>query len=286
MTSKEFMSIIAEMKEFTTPFISAIYGAYDEKCGVLLGSGTFIELEGTDFLLTAAHVLGFEPSQSEREIVGKAHSSGYGLAPRTFSHTPQCLGDPSDLGLVEVEVSDLSRIEPLDSSYLDADSQCLDGDILFLHGWPGERSRFVRFWSAVMSKSFPFGSHANVGSTYSWFDPQMHLSVDYPRVGTDKAGNTVDLPLPYGMSGCAIWRTNYRNYGKNWTPCKARIVGVQSDWDVDGGGLIGTRVEVLRVFLRECLVQKRAYQNWITGKKRHGNDWGDWFAAEETVSFR
>lgn len=263
--AKEECSEIGQaMKVFTMPYVGAVYGAFDENFGELIGSGLFIEFDGYTFLLTAGHNLTVKQqrgSDGELKYVNLCASNGQG-------GTPQVLGlgatwpQPYDLGLVQVDLPSDKRAFNLAGEMAATSSRGYQKDLLFAHGLPGARSHSL---FGVHSDTLPHTS-AFRRSQYDWFDQRIHVCIEYsPDDLYDEQGQTTDFTDPHGMSGCPLWRTNRSTMEAlgDWHPAASKLIGIVHNWDDKAYCLVGTRIEVVRRFVEEAvplLLSKRRHE--------------------------
>lgn len=232
------MDVSIDLKKFTTPYITGIYGIIDDNQGELLGSGTFIEINNEVFILTARHVI---LSKSKYKAI--AHSLGYGMKP-VIIEGPFFLSDSlQDIALAEVDKNYSKNVNALKIEKLASSSSDVDKDILFLHGFYQTGSRFSGLANGVISDSFPYGSV--VGNySYNWVDEKKHFAFDYPTENVqNESGRSMTLPDPHGLSGSGVWLSNRVSCGSSWNSDEANFVGVAINWDQNGKSLIVTRIE-------------------------------------------
>ena len=263
------------MKQFTFPYLAQIFEVQTEKRGRYLGSGTYLQVRNEAYLLTAGHV------PSESSTGSWAYSLGDGMPPIVIRNPWQCVSLPTDLALVRLDATHFSaghRAQLLDTDVFDATADDLDGDILFLHGWPGQLSK--ELWSlaqGIASKTFPYTTVVGKSSR-DWFDPTIHFAVDFRGEGQiDESKNSADVPDLKGVSGSAIWRTNWKRHREHWEPHHARVVGVAFDWDQTGHAITCTRIERICDFVNLSLHREAAYFNWLDRDCPPSDDWHDWF---------
>lgn len=275
---KAMLRVGSAMRAFTKPFIAQVFEVESAQRGKFLGSGTFMRLGAHTFLLTAAHV----PNAAKHR--SWAHSVDDATPPAQITMPWQCCGLPSDLAVARLNYSDFLgsiRARPVPAQFVAKDLGALDNDFLFLHGWPGERSHEV--WSlanGIASTTLPYTTV--VGKTgRAWFNENIHFAIQYSvNDQHDESGNVAQMPNAHGLSGAAVWKTNWNTDPENWTPENARIIGVAFDWDTDGGNLTCTRIEVVRSFINESLRREAAYFRWQERGSPDKDDWDDWFSAK------
>jgi hypothetical protein len=275
------MATFDAMRDFTKPFVTAIYDVIDENSGELTGSGTFIELRGSPYILTAGHVA-YEALTHR----GLAHSTKDGSPPGFISNPVKLAGHPYDIGVVRLDQVALvgTPHNCVSSSYLAENSSGVESDLLLVHGFPGKRSKPIALFQSVFSTTLPYGA-ATASSQYPWFDPALHIALDYSPAGMiDGNLSQPDFVEPFGLSGSALWKTNRAGTtSAEWTPDTARIVGVLFAWDQKAHSLIGLRVEVIRDFLLRFLREEYAYFRWVSRGGPAHDDWSDWFAAVDAI---
>lgn len=257
--------------------LSAVYEVVDPKSfGIMRGTSTIIELRGVPYLLTAAHV----PLSFDAASFG-GYRSRNGAEPFPLPNKVFMIRPPVDVALIPLqpELVATSEVSPLRIEDLAAATPRLGGDALFIHGLPGERSRFSTFGPGLVSETFPYVTVEGT-SQYSWFDERLHFAVEYPGEGNeDEFGRSVRVPDPHGLSGAAVWKTNRKERGEAWTPADAQVVGLIHNWDPTAQSLVGTRIEWIREFMLRVLRERDAHARWEARGSPVGDDWTDWFCA-------
>lgn len=275
------MQTFDAMAAFTAPFVTAIYDVIDERSGQLTGSGAFIELLGRPYILTAGHVA-YEALTHR----GLAHSTKDGSPPGFISNPLKLAGHPYDVAVVRLDERALHGTPHtcVPSTFLAEDSSGVESDLLFAHGFPGQRSKPIALFQSVFSKTLPYGS-ATSSSHYPWFNPALHIALDYSPAGMiDGNLHQTDFVEPFGLSGSALWKTNRAGTtSAEWTPERARIVGVLFAWDQKAHSLIAIRIEVVRDFLLRFIREEYAYFRWLQRRQPANDDWSDWYAAVDAV---
>lgn len=275
------MATFEAMRRFTEPFITAIYDVIDEKSGQLTGSGTFLQLRGAPYILTAGHVA-YEALTHR----GLAHSTRNGVPPGFISNPLKLAAHPFDMAVVRLDQGALAGTNRTcaSSTFLAESSTGVESDLLFVHGFPGRRSKPIALLQSVFSTTLPYGA-ATGSSQYPWFDPAFHIALDYSPAGMmDGNLNQPEFVEPFGLSGAALWKTNRAGTSSaNWTPDAARIVGVLFAWDQKANSLIALRIEVIRDFLLQFLREEYAYFRWVERGRPVNDDWSDWHSAVESI---
>jgi hypothetical protein len=286
------MDVIERMKEHTGPSLSKICGAFDDQTGELVGSGTIVLLRGKPYLLTAEHVarkLFAEKADGSRKFPGGlCHSVGDGERMMWVAFPWHAWSRPKDIAATRIDpiVLEETRVVPLPASRFALNTENLNDDLYFVHGWPGKESRFTTFCGrGVVSRSQPYGGWLTDQTTWPYFDPKVHVAITYPMTEIiDARGQPAQLSLPGGMSGSLLWKTNRVGAGAAWTPDQATVVGLVHRFDQDAQCLIATRIEYVKGFLLTMLRSDCAFFRWDNRGRPLGDDWADWFAAEKEIS--
>ncbi len=274
---------VARMKAYTAPAIAAVYGVESPQRGRLVGSGTFIDVHDIAYLLTASHVL-----EAATEYSVLTHSLAYGDKPCPLLNPFRLQQFPCDLGFTQVsdELRSSTSLQPMPATVLDTNSADIEGDVLFIHGYLGERSKWLPIVKGgIHSTSLPMWTVVRSGRT-SWphFTDALHCAVEYwPTGWRDEHGTPIERPDPHGLSGSAVWRLSLKRHGAAWAPEHARIIGVLHRVDPSGDCLILTRIEEVRGFILRSLRREFAYLSWLRREKPEHDDWTDWFAAVATI---
>lgn len=269
------------MAVYTQPSLTPIYGSIDSATGELIGSGTFLNLCGNTYLLTAGHI-----AQKSKEYFGLAHSLSNAFRQVYITHPYHTLNDHIDLCLVKIDGQNLrgTDIVPLASSKLSRTSSNIHNDILFIHGYPEDWGKIIRFFNHPVSKSIPYGTIIGK-SGYDWFDDKIHFALGYPAGNLTVEKTAQPMPvIPRGLGGTAVWSTNLSTLGTSWKYDAAEIVGIVHHWDERAQSLIATRIEVVRDFLIRSLRSEFAYYRWEERGSPFADDWNDWFAACEEIT--
>jgi len=271
-----------QMKTYTKPALAAVYGVVSESFGVLIGSGTFLRLCGKSYLLTAEHVV-----DEGKKYATITHTSSSGSKPVQFKHGFRLAKPPIDLALARIDEDVVQEhgIVPWGVEALGLSAGNIERDVMFVHGYPGEKSRWVPIVKGgIYSTSMPFWTSDCV-SNWNQFDEGKHLAIMYPKDGWfDETKKPIPMPLPFCMSGSAVWQTNRRDStGAAWSSEQARIVGLVHLWNEPAESLIATRVEVIRDFLLDALRHEDAYALWEERGRPLWDDLRDWCEAERHI---
>ena len=278
---KIFMAICDAMRAHTADGLAAVYGVISEQKGHLVGSGTFIRLNGATYLLTAAHVAA---QMAAHETL--AHSSTYAAKPEVIRNPLICQEHPLDVALVRIANDVVAKhdLKPWPVGMLANTADHSERDILFVHGYPGERSGWLPIMNGgVGSESLPFGG-SDASSSWMDFDDKLHVTITYPPDGWfDRNGKPIKMPEPEGLSGSALWQTYRRDISKDWSASVSRIIGVIHRYDPVSNSLVATRIEAVRDFALMVIRREAAYFHWLANGQPAGTELADWAYAEQRI---
>jgi hypothetical protein len=275
------MRVGQAMMHHTIDFITPVSRAIEYTYGEVEGSGTFVELRGTPYILTNEHVA------RARLVHPLAHFLGDGVRAARIVHPFQCITFPTDAAIARLEPSVLAlgTKRPVLSARIDQVFQPADGEIMFMHGFPGAQSHFSAIYQGLLTTTFPYA--VDVASLPAAYDPDLFFALSYPPYGNVKRfdGSAANLPNPEGLSGTVVWDTKFVATGAGWTPDRARIAGVVFGWNQPHHCLVATKIEIVRHFLLNALRREAAYLHWhLVRGEPLWDDLSDWAWAEETVT--
>jgi hypothetical protein len=246
------------MRNHTIDFITPVSRALEHTYGEVEGSGTFVELRRTPYILTNEHVA------RARMVYPLAHFVGNGERAARIVHPFQCITEPTDIAIARIdrEVLAMGTKRPVPAARIDPSFQPADGEILFMHGFPGVQSHFSATYQGLLTRTFPYA--VDVGPLPPGFDPDVYFALSYPPYGNVKTfeGDVTDLPDPAGLSGTVVWDTKFVSTGAGWTPGHAKVAGVVFAWNQPNHCLIATKIEIVRQFLINALRREAAYFHW------------------------
>jgi len=266
------------MRHYTQHFISPVVISTnpEDTEGEVLGSATFLTLLGKPYLLTNEHV-----------ALGRLHArlsffQTGGERAAAITHPFQCLADPIDAAVARID-EDLfatSGKASLPVGSIDYRFQPADGEILFIHGYPGVRSRWSALAKGILANTFPYAT--DLMPLPFGFDEKLHFAMSFPDdIWTSRFQSEI-RPNPRGLSGSAVWDTKYVAAGSGrWAPANSRLCGLVWGYNPIHQCLIATKIEAVREFLVSALRHEAAYFHWLT--ERNGEMWDaitDWSWAE------
>jgi hypothetical protein len=241
-------SILSRVQNTVRQYVVAIAGMISHTEGEVEGTGTIIELGGRVLLLTAEHVV----SQIEAKAYeGIAFSNG---DKKAFScvRAPFVKNTAIDVAYVRIpqpQRPDSDR-EVCPERSIASSARVAEKDLLFIHGFPGNDSKFWTLLKGIQSKPLTFAAYSGMSKDPA-FNPVMQLALSYePKhcIGID--GEAADWPMPDGLSGSAVWKIPRLELEGTWAPDGAQLVGIVQKWDPDGQCLIAMRIEHILPFLR------------------------------------
>jgi hypothetical protein len=276
------VSQLEGLREYTGRALMRVIALTNDDAGNVVGSGTCIDVRGNPYLLTAQHVVRkrFDSAEGGEPYTGIGHDTGIEGPVFRITNPTYGYGGLRDVAVARLFPEDFAgtSVRPLPIRAIPNRTPDLAGEILYVHGYPGRKSRFFRAFQGIASTSFSFIA-TEESCRCSWFDPAVHIAVGYPVEGLGETGRTEDFPHPKGLSGSALWKTNVCARGTVWSAADSQIVGVLTDWDQDSRTLIAVRIEYVWTLLLHALQLEGAYFRWLDRGSPHGDDWADWFAA-------
>lgn len=239
---------VQPMAEHTFPFLSSIVGIEDEKAGLHVGSAFFLQVGERRVLVTARHVV----EQARTARLGAGYTAIRGEAPVRLPWEPDLSDATADLAvffLSETQMLEAANREFWPVERFDPDRRAREHDYLFLHGFPGERARFL--FEGLHRRSLPYGVMERDDDLPN--DRRLdEFAMDYdPSNMRLPDGAQASLVLPPGLSGSPVWRIGaYQRDPRSWTPRDAVLVGVVTRWNHEKKVLLATEISRLRALLR------------------------------------
>lgn len=178
-------------------------------------------LGGRPYLVTAKHVV----DQAMAYPDGGGFVARRGEAP-TLLGTPAFSDAKTDLAVVAITMSEGTAFWPEDR--LDPDADARERDYLFVHGFPGERSRFG--FGEMHSLSLPYGVMQRDEDLPADKRPE-EFAVDFePLWFRSQEGGDADFIQPAGLSGSPVWRVGA---SVPWSPDRSLLVGIVTRYNHD-----------------------------------------------------
>ncbi len=209
------------------------------------GSGTFLLIEDTPVVVTAAHVIK-DYSDDMIHLVGTFTPSDYRLiTPLEKYHMGGDTDDSLDIGYLVFSkdwishfgIESFATIDRLElfPKQLSTDLSVFIGMPEVLHEQPYERADMFQ----------PFMYAAGVDDDTDWLKPgnrQLELKMEYPKIVKDTiTGHEVKTHDPSGMSGGGIWRSYINSTPSVYCASNAKLIGIGTEWDIAKGKLKANR---------------------------------------------
>lgn len=234
--------VVQKMLEHVRHFVTPISKVINHDHGEAWGTGSYIEINSRRFLITNEHVAKKLISHSIGHQFCESDSVVRCLNPMVALPAPEDVA----VALIEEDVWNICqhRAATIPYTRFAPKHAPVDGELLFMAGYSGERSFFS--FGTLVSPGTPYLTQEVVMPTTEG-DPVFHFALHYLP---DKASSTEErargLPDPHGFSGSLIWNTRFvevTSVGGVWTPEDAVITGIVWGWPSGEGCLIATRVE-------------------------------------------
>lgn len=237
--------VVSEMMAHVAPFVTPISMVISHDHGEAWGTGSYISLNSRRFLITNEHVA--------RKL--KSHSIGHQF--HGNDSVVRCLNPmvalpaPEDVAVALIEEAVWGICEhhaaTIPYSRFATKHAPVDGELLFMAGYSGERSFFS--FGTLVSPGTPYLTQ-EVDVPLEHGEPAFHFALHYwPDRATATEERARGLPDPHGFSGSLIWNTRFvevSNAGGAWKPEDACVTGIVWGWPSSGAGcLVATRVEHL-----------------------------------------
>jgi hypothetical protein len=202
-------------------------------------------------------------------------------------HPFRCLTHPTDAAIARIDedIMAMGTKRAIPPTRISPTFSPAQGEIVFIHGYPGKDSRFSAIGQGIHARTCPFATDVPV--LPAGYDPQLYFALSYPGSTEVKNfhGKRTTLPDPHGLSGTLVWDMRFAATGKaGWLPIQAIIAGLIWGWNEKNQCLIATKVEVVRHFLILALRYEAAYFRWLERKKLANDDWSDWLWAERHIT--
>lgn len=250
---ERMLGLVARMRQFTDPFITYIAGDGGELGYRLVGSGVYVELGGGVFLLTVEHV---SRERKTSEFDDLYYFIGSGRKMENIHHTIYESLEPMDLAMFRVDTApfDSSDLRPITLAQFADSSEIGPNELLFLNGFPRKGSYATAFTGELsfQAESQPYGCFLGEACGEQ-FNPRHNFAITYPMMVpiAREDGKVYSLPMAEGISGSAVWRVNQTGRGEEWSPDRARLIGIAYRQDLAKHSILVTRVEDVRQFISE-----------------------------------
>jgi hypothetical protein len=217
------------------------------------GSGTWLQVGGEKFLVTAAHVIdhGYTWIPMERGFKKLVSPCYMTVPPSGLRSSDRC-----DIGIYHLLAEDIEAKHPfhefIKTSDIDVDLLHQAGEQFEFFGYPYRKQQFDRttrkvipFFMSILSDTVDKKIVEKVGlSIYS------HVVIAFRREKMVSNGRFITAPLPAGMSGGAVWK---KTTGRD--DRKLAAIAIEHSEDC----LIGTRIAIVLEFIRALLPALSTY---------------------------
>lgn len=242
------LSTMRPMAEYTFPYITSIVGVTDAEQGDHIGSGFRCMWRGRPCLVTVKHVV----DEASQYALGPGFVAERGAAPRLLRDVRCDTQGSTDLAVYFLP--DTLRGGDLlfwPEARIEESAEQRSKDYLFLHGFPGNRSRFL--FEGLHNKSLPYGVMQREDDLPSNTQPH-EFAMDYdPGNMLLDLGGSADFVEPPGLSGCPVFRIGASGIApEQWSPERSMIVGVVTRWNHEKRVLLATGAGSLLELLRAC----------------------------------
>jgi len=214
-------AMAAYVPSFITPVIRVI--SFDE--GELHGSGSYVAIDGATYLLTNEHVAA---ASLQRRLAHMFHGSDEVITVRGHFAS---ISLPTDAAIARVDMSEApAAAAAVTLSLYAPHHQTVDGELLFIAGYPGQRSQFA--FNTLFSPHTPYLTQED--AEQSQVLGAHHFAVPWrPDQARSVEPRSPGLSLPPGMSGSLVWNTRrveFHQSGRPWSPQEARVTGLVFAW--------------------------------------------------------
>ncbi|WP_158912795.1 hypothetical protein [Caulobacter sp. S45] len=213
------------------------------------GTGGFVEIDGSKFVLTNQHVA---TVRHDGDRLGIRYEAQEDLVVLGGNHCEKAW--PWDLAAIPVSNEAWTCI-PHMAEAIAVDQIALahtpyPEEIFALAGYAGEQTKFL-FGGLAFGATTSLAKETELPEDDRW-DSRFHFALSYnPDLATTVVGDR-GLPTPPGLSGSIVWNTCFveaRALGLTWSPEMAKVAGVVWGWPSGLGFVVATRAEHVRSFL-------------------------------------
>jgi hypothetical protein len=281
LTNQMLADVCIAMAAHAHRFSVAIHRVISDDFGEPCGTGTYLNIRNNTYLLTNEHVAAFV------QLGGLSHQPREGDFAHRIVHPFLAMGPPVDAAVSRIDDESwaLATKDAVKASRIARTHSTAVHELLFVHGYPGERSRWSAFAGGPISRAVPYLTQE--APLPSELDPRVFFALHYsPEHASAVDGKGSHLPLPPGFSGSLVWNTRFVELnGQGWSPEEAVPTGLVCMW---GQGdmtnlILAVRIEIVRAMLLRALRQEHAYFHWLDRGCPAGDPMTDWAAAERDV---
>jgi hypothetical protein len=239
------------MQTHIEPFLTNISHAVENDYGRSQGSGSYIDYCDRRFLITNEHVTrGSGVNQYTYQFREKEDVF---LLPKPLAAEP----DPVDVAISEISTRAWSHGHhasvPIPFDRFAQKHAPVDRELLFFCGFSGERTKFG--FGTLVAHGTPLLTQ-DMNPPVTGLHPNDFALNYNPEKARTYDGSRGTLPLPPGLSGSLVWNTRFvevASSGQQWFPDLAQVTGMLCRWPENQPYIIGTRIEIIRDFLKRNL---------------------------------
>lgn len=280
------------MAQHVQHFVTPISTSKISGRGAAAGTGAYIRLRQSVYLLTCAHVI-----------------EGYGDI--LFGHLPgptddyvQLTGGFKGAGWpIDMVVTNLGNAwatPVIPASLLNESYAPVDNELLFFMGFPGSTAlhredptlsmRYSWFGGPLVTPGTPMLTQAfrTTPANLLGYDYELHTAIHYPALAQRHAGELpVDTFNAKGLSGGLVWDTKYvatTRTGGEWAPEHAMVCGLVIGWSSRDEAIYVSKIENWKPLLLQCLREEAAYQHWVSRGCPLWDEMVDWLWCEQQIS--
>jgi hypothetical protein len=233
-------STVGPMARYTFPYVASVTGIVDTEHGEHVGSGFRCRLRGRNCLVTANHVA--ERASSYGLGLGMSRQ---GASPFRLPSIPHLADSKTDLAIYVLDdMSEGAVLHYWPEDHMDSTIETRTKDYLFVHGYPGNLSRFL--FGGLQLRSMPYGVMERDDDLPSGIS-RFEFAMDYDPLNMQlETGGSIELVEPPGLSGSPVWRIGAAGHRPDeWAPERALLVGVVTRWEKDKKVLLATEARAL-----------------------------------------
>lgn len=274
-------TVCTAMADYTHPFVVAIQRVISNDLGEPCGTGSYLRLRGHTYILTNDHVA------RHMTTGGLSHQPRADDFAHRFVHPFLSVGPPVDAAIsrIDDESWNSATKKAIPASRVAQAHNTVEHELLFLQGYPGERTRWSAFANGPIARAVPYLTQE--APLPHGLDPRVYFALHYsPEHATPVKGSGPPLPIPRGFSGSLVWDTRFGALrGENWNPGHATVTGLVCMWGQgDVANLVlAVRIEVVRSMILTALRQEAAYFRWLARGRPEGDAFSDWLSAEREI---
>ena len=243
---KFVQSVMKPMAWHTYPQIAGVIAIESDQTGQHVGSALRLSLDGHRLIVTAAHVI-----QQARCGGRFAVSALRGQPPFELHGAPERTSEELDVAayILPPEYPD-DGIGFWPAERTDTTEEKWSTDYLFVHGFPGSRSRFSPLLGGLVKESLPYGVMLREDGLPADMSP-CQFAMDFDPVNMPTPEGTSGWLDPHGLSGSPVWRIGASGQSADdWQPERSLLVGMVTAWRPDEKLLLATKISPLLQVLR------------------------------------